>query len=130
MATLSWSLTIQVSSSAPMILSRQPVEVEAIDRIEVSIQPGDSDKVIDLQPGGSSAIHLLAVKSSAYGKHLSFKVSDGTSDSSSLTLDSPQIFSGGSVALFGVAPHQMKFTNSSGTPADVEILVARDATPP
>lgn len=130
MATLSWSLTIQVSGSAAVTLSRPPQEVEAIDRIEISIQPGDSDKVIDLQPGGSSAIHLLVIKSSAYGTHLSFKVSDGTTDSSSLTLDSPQIFSGGGVALFGVAPRQMKFTNSSSDkPASVEILVARDATP-
>ena len=130
MATLSWSLTIQVSGGAAVILSRPTMEVEATDRIEVSIQPGDADKVIDLQPGGSSAMHLLVIKSSSYGEHLSFKVGDGTTDSPPLTLDSPQVFSSGSVALFGVAPRQMKFTNtSSDKPASVEILVARDATP-
>jgi hypothetical protein len=106
------------------------MEVEATDRIEVSIQPGDTDKVIDLQPGENSAMHLLVIKSSSYGAHLSFKVGDGTTDSPSLTLDSPQIFSGGGIALFGVAPRQIKFTNTgSDKPAVVEVLAARDATP-
>jgi len=34
------------------------------------------------------------------------------------------------VALFGVVPRQLKFSNSSpDQPANVDILVARDATP-
>lgn len=130
MASLSWSLTVQISGGPAVILTRPATEIEATDRIEVSIQPGDTDKLVDLQPGGSSAVHLLLIKSSSYGAHLSVTVGDGTTDAAPLTLDSPQIFSGGGVALFGVAPRQMKFTNtSSDKPASVEILVARDATP-
>ena len=74
---------------------------------------------------------MLAIKSSSYGAHLSFKASDGTTDSTmAVTLDSPQVFSGGSMALFGVAPQQLKFTNTStDKPANVQIIVARDATP-
>ena len=130
MATLSWSLTVQVSGSSSIALSRAPIAVEATDRIQVPIAPGDTDKVVDIQPGAAAALHALLVTSSSYGAHLSFKVSDGTTDSSAVTLDSPQIFSGGSAGLFGVAPRKLKFSNSStDKAADVDILVARDATP-
>lgn len=137
MATLSWSLTVQISGSAAVTLSRPSMETEAIDRIEVEIQPGgtgDSGKIVDLQPGESSAVQLLVIKSSSYGPHLRFSVSNGVATdppSSAVILDSPQIFSGGGIALFGVAPRQLRFTNSSSDrPARVEILVARDATSP
>jgi len=130
MATLTWSITLQVSGSSSIALSRAPVAVEATDRIEVAIAPGDSDKVVDIQPGAVAAIHVLLITSSSFGAHLSFKVSDGTTDSPAVTLDSPQIFSGGSVALFGVAPRRLKFSNTSvDKPATVDVLVARDATP-
>jgi hypothetical protein len=94
------------------------------------LPPGDADKVLEIQPSGLAAVHLLLIKSSSYGSHLSFKASDGTTDSNAVTLDSPQLFSGGGVTLFGLAPHQLKFTNTStDKPATVEIHVARDATP-
>jgi len=106
------------------------MDVEATDRIEVLIAPGDTDKILQIQPGGLAAVQLVLIKSSSYGNHLTFKASDGTTDSAAVTLDGPQLFSGGGVALFGVAPHQLKFANSStDKPATVEIHVARDATP-
>jgi len=130
MATLTWSITVSVSGSNPMAVSRAPVTVEATDRIEVEIAPSDANKIVDIQPGNTSALHLLLIKSSSYGAHLTFKVSDGATDSTAVTLDSPQVFSGGSVAVFGLAPRQLKFSNTSAsTSANVEILVARDATP-
>ena len=130
MATLTWSLTLLVSGSSSISVSRAPVTVEATDRIEVVIAPGDTDKVVDIQPGATSAIHALLIASSSYGAHLKFKVSDGTTDSVAVTLDSPQVFSGGSVAVFALAPRRLKFTNSSlDKPATLDILVARDATP-
>jgi len=131
MATLSWSMTVQIADSAAISITRTPIEAEGVDRIDVTIAPGDTNKLVNIQSGAASSIHLLTVTSSNYGAHLSFKANDGTTDSATaVTLDSPQIFSGGSVALFGLAPRQLKFTNSStDKPAKVQILVARDATP-
>jgi hypothetical protein len=132
MSSVSWSITLQVSGSPAVSVARAPIDVEATDRIEAVIAPGDTDKVLEIQPSSLSAVHLLLIKSSSYGDHITFKVSDGTGtvDSSPITLDSPQLFSGGGVAVFDRAPHQLKFTNTStDKPAAVEIHVARDATP-
>jgi hypothetical protein len=100
MSSLSWSVTVQVSGSPAISVTRAPIEVEATDPIEAVVAPGDSDKVLQIQSGGLSAIYVLLIQSSSYGTHLSFKVSDGAADSSPLVLDSPQLFSGGGVALF------------------------------
>ncbi len=131
MATLSWSMTVQVTDSAALSISRSPIEAEGIDRIDVTIAPGDTNKLVNIQSGAANSIHLLTISSSSYGPHLSFKANDGAADSATtVILDSPQIFSGGSVALFGLAPRQLKFSNSStDKPANIQILVARDATP-
>jgi hypothetical protein len=130
MASIGWTLSVQVVGSPPLSVASAPVQAEAIDRVEVNIAPGDTDKVLDIQPGGVNAVRLLLVKSSDYGEHLSFKASDGATDSGKVVLDGPQLFSGGGVALLSVAPKQLKFTNTSGDkPANVEIHVARDATP-
>ena len=131
MAMLSWSMTVQIADNAAIPISRSPVDAEAVDRIDVVIAPGDKNKVVNLQPGTTSSIYLLAISSSGYGAYLSFIASDGAKDSATpVTLDSPQVFSGGSLALFGVDLRQLKFTNTSpDKPASVKIIVARDATP-
>jgi hypothetical protein len=130
MSSVTWSVTLQISGNPTVSVSQSPIQVQANDRIEALIAPGDTDKVLLIQPSGLAAVHLLLIKSSSYGSHLTFKAGDGTTDSKAVTLDGPQLFSGGGVALFGVAPHQLKFTNSStDKPATVEINVARDATP-
>ena len=85
---------------------------------------------MNIQPGSAAAIALLLVKSDRYGSDFSFTASDGSTDSSPVTLDAAQIYTNGSVALFGVDPQQLKLTNSStDQTAEIEIFVARDATP-
>jgi len=133
MATLSWSVKVQVSGGTAVTHSRPPLEVEATDLIEVSIQPGDTHRVIDLQPGRSSAVHLLVIKSSSNRPYLSFRVGDETIDSSPLILEkSPDLLGWQRRTLFGV-PHADWISpitaNSSDKRASVEILVARDAAP-
>jgi hypothetical protein len=131
MSTMSWSVTLQVSGNPAVSVSRPSIDIEAVDRTEVTIAPGDTDKVVEIQPSAAGALYLLLIKSSSYGPHLTFKANDGTTDSASaVVLDSPQLFSGGSIALFGVAPRRLKFSNSStDKPGTLEIYVARDATP-
>jgi hypothetical protein len=130
MSSMSWSVTVQVSGNPAISVSRAPIDVEATDRTEVNIAPGDTDKVVEIQPSALGALHLLLIKSSSYGAHLSFKANDGAADSAAVVLDSPQLFSSSSIALFGLAPRRLKFTKTStDKPAALEIHVARDATP-
>jgi len=130
MSSMSWSVTLQVSGNPAISVSRAPIEVEATDRTEVTIAPGDADKVVEIQPSALGSLHLLLIKSSSYGPHLSFKANDGAADSAAVVLDSPQIFSSSGIALFGLAPRRLKFSNTStDKPAALEIHVARDATP-
>lgn len=130
MANMSWNISVQIAGSTPVTAPAAAQPVEATDWIEVSIDPGDTDKVVDIQPGGAAAVQLLLIKSTRYGTPFSFKASDGSSDSGAVTLDGPQVFTGGGIALFAVDPHQLKFTNTSpDQSAAIAIFVARDATP-
>ncbi|MCT0198347.1 hypothetical protein KQ313_01415 [Synechococcus sp. CS-1325] len=131
MTTLSWSLTAQVAGGASITDATAPLPVEATDQIFVTVEPGDTDRVVEIQPGASSAIRLMVVKSSRCGEDLSFKASDGTTPSGLAVLDAPQVFTSGSIALFGVAPRRLLVTiPAGGLPAELVIFVARDATPP
>ncbi len=130
MATMSWNVSIQVTGSPTVTAGTAAMPVEATDRLEILIEAGDSDKVVDIQPGGAAAIQVLMIKSTRYGSDLSYKASDGGTDTAAITLDAPQGFTGASASLFGVAPNQLKFSNTStDQPATVEVFVARDATP-
>ena len=129
MITMNWTVMLQITGSPTIATASPSTAIQAVDRIEAVVAPGDIDKVLEVQPGAATDVRLLLVKSTRYGTDLSFKVSDGATDSSVVTLDSPQLFSGGAVALFGLAPQQFKFTNTGADPATVEIHVARDAAP-
>lgn len=131
MANVSWSLSIQVTGGPTVSAREGPIMAEAMDRVEVSIAGGEVDKVVDLQPGSASGIHVLLIKSSQYGSgtEITFKVSDGATDGPALTLAGPQFYSGGAVMLLGLDPQSLKFSNASADPAEIEIFIARDATP-
>ncbi len=130
MATMSWSVTVQVGGGATISAGTAALPVEATDQVSVTIEPGDTNRVVEIQPGSAVAIRLLVIKSSRYGQGLTFRASDGATDSDPVVIDAPQIFTGGGVALFGVAPRRLLLTlPAGGQPADLEIFVARDATP-
>lgn len=129
MANVNWSTSIQVAGGPTVSASQGPIQAEATERIQVSIAVGDADKIVSLQPGPASGIHILLIQSSYYGADLSFKVGDGANDSAALKLLGPQLFSGGAAVLFGRDPKLLKFTNAGAKKADIDIFIARDATP-
>lgn len=129
MANVSWSTSIQIAGGPTITATQGPFVAEATDRIEVTI-PNATTLVVDLQPGPSSSIHILLIKSNVYSDNLTFITNDGTTDSTeSIPLTGPQFYSRGSIDLFEQAPNKLKFTNASGAPVQIEIFVARDATP-
>jgi hypothetical protein len=117
----------------PTLVVNSVITAEAYDRIDIEVNPGDTDKRVEIQPGAAAQIRLLVIKSSLYGSQITYHARDGTTDSDDVTLDGPQVFIGaGAIALFAVAPKMLEFSNTNSDPAkkaQIEILVGRDATP-
>lgn len=127
MAMMNWSITLQVTGGPAINAGLSGLEIEAVDRIDVTIDADGAEKVVHIQPGAASTVRLLVVVSDIYDKKLSFKASDGTTDSVKVVLDAPQLYAGGAAVLFGTDPQQLKLTNSSSNAAHVTVFVARDA---
>ena len=124
-------VTVQVDGRVQMSASTDAQPAEAIESLQVTIAPGDTDKVVDLMPGAATSVLLLVIKSTFYGDELTFTASGRVNRLRSGTLSSPQTYTGGSVALFGLDPNQLKFTNASADQsANVAIFVALAMRPP
>lgn len=134
MAIINWALTVQIVDGPSPVISKSKT-VQAYDKIEVTIEPGSSNQTVEIQPGSATSLNFLLIKSSVYDPNLSYFVSDGTTDSSTIiTLDEPHFYLGaGAISILGLAPKILKFTNTLATDptnkAAIEILVGRDATP-
>ncbi len=134
MANVSWSISIQVAGGPTVTAREGPIAAEATDRIEIHV-PEKSGSVagqitVDLQPGPVSSIHFLLIKSSHYGgdgENITFTVGSSTD---AIVLSGPQFYSGGAVSRLGPNVQSLAFTNNSGEEAQIEIFIARDATPP
>jgi len=133
MTTTNVALSIQVVGG-PTVAISESKQIEAYDKIDVVIDPGGVDVSVEIQPGSGTQINFLLIKSNLYStatSALSYKVSDGTTDSSSITLDEPHLYLGkGMMGLLIAVPKILKFKNSDATKkASIEILIGRDATP-
>jgi hypothetical protein len=126
---ISWMLSVQVIGG-PKVSASQTTEVEAYDKIQVTVAAGASNKAVEVQPGGSGQVTFLLITSNKYDpSKLTYKVNDGTS-TTTFTLDAPQFLMGrGGVALLDPAPKTLFFSNTLTEDVSVEILVGRDATP-
>ena len=99
----------------PTLVVNSAISAEAYDRIDIEVNPGYSDKSVEVQPGAAAQVRLLVIKSSLYGAEIKYHARDGTTDSDEVTLDGP-----------------LQFSNTNTDPAkktQIEILVGRDATP-
>lgn len=138
MATINLALNVQVVGG-PQALISQPISVEAYDKIEVTVKPGETLNV-SVQPGGVGQVNFLLIKSSLADEKLSYVVNDGAAinfpASDRIKLDRAfHLYLGtGGVSVFGIAPKVIEFKNdyAAGTTnkdAAIEIIVGRDATP-
>ncbi len=134
--------SVQVSGG-PQVSLKRDIEVEAYNKIEIVIGPGDTDKVVNVAQGGQGQISFLLIRSNLYNSSdgvIEYKVGEGDNEKI-IKLDQPQIFLGtGTVSLLGTDLSQVKFSNGYSPPgvdepnkdknkAEIEILVGRDATP-
>lgn len=133
MTMMSWSLSVQVSGGPNVMISVPPEPIEAIDRITVGVEPGET-KLIDLQPGVSGQLRLLVIESSKYDDGVSFFFQQSSGerwppipDAVELNI-SPQIYSASTGGLIGIDPHKISVENSTGESIEIRVFVARNAT--
>ena len=125
--SINWSLNVQVSGG-PKMMASDTKEIEAYDKIEVTIEAETTDKQVEIQPGGGGRVQFLLIKSDTYSEDLTYKVNDLTKI---IKLDALQVFIGnGAVELLTQSPENLVFTNDLTTPVSIEILVGRMATLP
>jgi hypothetical protein len=146
MANLNLTLNAQVIGGPQVSVSRTK-QIEAYDKVDVIINPGDTDVEVDIQPGAAGQVGLLLIKSSLYSQaaadqKLTYFVVDGGTDfpaaGDGLELNDPHVYIGGALAVFGLAPRALRFsstyvadpTNPTVNRAVVEILVGRSAIAP
>ncbi len=128
--SINWSLNVQVIGG-PKIMASDTKEIEAYDKIEVTIEAETADKEVEIQPGGAGRVQFLLIKSDTYSsdiEKLTYKVNELTTI---IELDALQVFIGnGAVELLTEPPEKLVFTNDLATPVSIEILVGRMATLP
>ena len=123
--SINWSLNAQVSGG-PKVMASDTKEIEAYDKIEVTIEAETTDKQVEIKPGGAGRVQFLLIKSDTYSEDLTYKVNDLTKI---IKLDALQVFIGnGAVELLTEPPEKLVFTNDLTTPVSIEILVGRMAT--
>ena len=125
--SINWSLNVQVIGG-PKIMASDTKEIEAYDKIEVTIEAETADKEVEIQPGGAGRVQFLLIKSDTYSEDLTYKVNELTTI---IKLDALQVFIGnGAVELLTEPPEKLVFTNDLTNPVSIEILVGRMATLP
>ena len=126
--SINWSLNVQVIGG-PKIMASDSKEIEAYDKIEVTVEE-NTTKQVEIQPGGDDRVQFLLIKSDTYSENLTYRVNDPIS-TNIIKLDALHVFIGnGAVELLTEAPGKLVFTNDLATPVSIEILVGRMAILP
>lgn len=101
--------------NGPSIRVNRIVEVDAYEKINVSIKNGDANKVVDLWPSDNEGeVVLMAITSEWYGDTITYKVNDALDV---YKLDQPHFLIGNSsVNMLDPKPKQLKFSYSKPTP--------------
>ena len=124
------SLTVDVSvPNGPKLWFRRALDVEAIDKIDLTIASSAKDEEVELQPGGAGQVQFLLIVAEPYDANVSYKVNKKAGDARAL--DQPHLFTGaGAVSILnGGVPTKLFLSNNTAGDAKVQILIGRDATP-
>jgi hypothetical protein len=102
------------------------VDIEAYDKIEVTVTKNSAPVTVEVQPGGAGDVEFIIITADVYA-NLSFEVDESGTD---VTLDGPlMLTSPGLVALLGATCNEIVFTNTHVTiDRNVTILVGRTAS--
>jgi hypothetical protein len=119
-----WSLSAQVSGG-PAIAASNILNVDAYDKIGVTLEPGVT-KTAEVQPGGEDRVRFLLISADQFGEDLTFKVADAAA---TIKLEAPLVLIGdGAVDLLDTPPQSISFTNDTQNSVNIDIIVGRMAT--
>ncbi len=128
--TINWSVNVQVPAG-PRLAKSGTVEIDAYDKLDIAVADGETDKEIELQPGGLGQVQVLLLLTNDASEDLTYKVNAAGADP--IPLDQPvHVYLGaGPIALLDAAagPTSLFFSNASGADAAVQVFVGRKATP-
>ncbi|MET1083691.1 MAG: hypothetical protein ABWY12_11685 [Burkholderiales bacterium] len=82
MTQMTFGISVQVPNGPQMALTGTQA-AEAYDKIELTVDPGGGaapEVNIQIQPAAAVAVTLVLVKSSVYGADITYKLSDGATD--------------------------------------------------
>jgi hypothetical protein len=123
---IKWAVHIDVAAG-PKLSATDVIEVEAYDKVGITLDAGAADVDVELQPGGAGQVTLLMIKASNYDPAITFSADGGAT---TVPLDAPLVLIGtGAVSLLADAPQQLQWDNGTADPVQVDIFVGRDATP-
>ena len=119
---INWNFVVQ-ALSGPSLLGQGKLEVDAYDKIGVTISAGATQQV-NMVPSGT--VSLIVINPAVPDAKLSYEVSG-----KAVVLDAPHVLIGtGAVSLLGVGgAANLSFKNDTSSDATIEILIGRDATP-
>lgn len=112
--------------SGPIISFSESLNVDAYDKLDVTVAPG-APSTIQLLPPGTTSVHFLLIQSSQYSDQISYTVNGA---GSTIILDTPQNFIGlGSLAALDDVndPATLVFTNSLAEDVNIQIFIGRNA---
>ena len=123
--SITWQLTVNIPSG-PSVTTANAVAVDAYDRIAVTIPNTNTEVEVDVQPGAAGRVKFLLVRSDRYGDQLTFKAH--VTGNPAHKLDDTLVLVGvGSLDLLGAQVDKLLFTNNLANPANIEIIVGRQA---
>jgi len=123
---MSWSARVEVANG-PRLSAADVLEIEAYDKVGITLAAGAADVDVDLQPAEAGQVVLLMIKTSARDPAITYSPDAGATK---IPLDAPLILIGtGAISLLGADPKQLQLANGTANDVEVEILVGRDATP-
>jgi hypothetical protein len=125
------ALSVQVAGG-PQVSIPTTVEVEAYEKIEVTVPASKEDKPGSVRLSLGKQLNFLLIKSSWFSKEkqeLKYKIGEGGKE---IQLDQPHLYLGeGAVSLFAAKDLEtVTFTNSYKEEAQIEILTAGKAVLP
>jgi hypothetical protein len=129
--SISWKLVLDVQGG-PKVLITNAVQVDAFDRIEVTVPDTTGSATattVDVQPSAVGKVKVLLIRSNRYGDDLKFRIHDNTTDERALN-DAIFLAGAGSLDLLEdpSAPlDKLLITNTTGQDVFVEIIVGRSA---
>jgi len=121
---ISWTVNVQIQAG-PKASVTGSTEVDAYDKLAVTLDAGAADVDVDVQPGAAGQVRFLMIHASAYSEDVTYSADGGAT---SAVLDGPQVLIGtGAVGLLPQAPQTLRFSNNTADPVTVDIIAGRSA---